>query len=131
MYSEYFQNHPMYDSLEHYIISIIDEGGGSLTERNIYDSIIDFHRDPMPPFKIPKGSPKPPSRKLVKQILKAFEKEGKIVKNSEGEYDITNLGFGEVVDFTKSEITHERSRTGYYDPDNPDTHGDMKFYRND
>ena len=95
MYSDYFKDedgskHPLYKSMEGFLLNQIDMGFYT-TESGLYDSVKEFHEDSIT-GKRERGAPKLPTRSNIKKILQAFEREGKIVKNTEGEYSVTHLG---------------------------------------
>ncbi len=103
MYEDFFSNHPLFKSLEHYILNSIDTFG-PVSESDINKDIRTFG------VRLKREESTFPSRQSIKHILEEFEKENKIVRNTEGEYSITDLGYIEALDFAKDEISKGRLR---------------------
>ena len=101
MYQEFFEDHPLFKSLEHFVLSLIDERN-SISESDINQEIRIFG------IRLKRDQSIFPTRQSIKHILDAFERENKIVRNTEGEYSITDLGYLEALDFAKDEIDKGR-----------------------
>ena len=101
MYEEFFSNHPLFKSLEHYVIAIVDEMG-PISESRVNKEVRTFG------VRLKRDESSFPIRQSVKRILEGFEREEKIVRNTEGEYSITDLGYLEALDFVKDEIDKGR-----------------------